>query len=133
MTDAPRPTLRIDKWLWFARFFKTRGLAAKTVSGGHLRVNGVPVAKPAYGVGAGDTLTFPQGNRIRVVTLLDIGTRRGPAPEAQALYEDRSPPPPEPTPKAPAYDKGGRPTKKDRRTLDAAADRRLKDPDGWSS
>lgn len=128
-----RPTLRIDKWLWFARFFKTRGLAAKVLASGHVRLNGTPVAKASVAVGAGDTLTFPQGKRIRVVTILDIGTRRGPAPEAQALYEDRSPPPPEPTDKAPAFDKGGRPTKKDRRTLDAATDRRLKDGGGWSS
>ncbi|MBV0914098.1 RNA-binding S4 domain-containing protein [Anianabacter salinae] len=133
MADTSRPTLRIDKWLWFARFFKTRGLATKLVAGGHVRVNGTPIAKASHAVGAGDTLTFPQGRRVRVVHILDIGTRRGPAPEAQALYDDHSPAPPLPEPKAPAFDKGGRPTKKDRRALDSAADRRLNEDGGWSS
>ena len=118
MSDAARPTIRLDKWLWYARFFKTRGLASRVVAGGHVRVNSDRAAKPAVAVGPGDTLTFPQGRRIRVVRILDIGTRRGPAPEAQALYDDLTPPeaPPEGTPRAEA---GGRPTKRDRRRLDA--------------
>ena len=95
MTE-PRATIRLDKWLWYARFFKTRGLAAKTVSAGHVRVNAARVSKPAQAVGPGDTLTFPQAKRIRVVRILAPGTRRGPAPEAQALYEDLSPPAPPP-------------------------------------
>ncbi|KMW58067.1 Ribosome-associated heat shock protein [Candidatus Rhodobacter oscarellae] len=119
--NESRATIRVDKWLWYARFFKTRGLAAKLVSGGHLRVNSNRIAKAAHAIGAGDTLTFPQGNRIRVVTVLDLGTRRGPAPEAQALYDDLTPAP-EPAPEArPARierDSGGRPTKKERRALD---------------
>lgn len=126
MTDpaAPRPTIRLDKWLWYARFFKSRGLASKTVSAGHVRVNGTRTAKPAHSVAVGDTLTFAQARQIRVVRVVDIGTRRGPAPEAQALYDDLSPPP-EPAaadraPAPPRYDKGGRPTKKDRRRGDAA-------------
>lgn len=118
MTE-PRATIRLDKWLWYARFFKTRGLASKTVSAGHVRVNAARVSKPAQAVGAGDTLTFPQGKRIRVVRILAPGTRRGPATEAQALYDDLSPAP-DPTPPAPKYDRGGRPTKKDRRKADAA-------------
>jgi len=115
----PRPTLRLDKWLWHARFFKTRSLAAKTVSSGHVRVNGVHAAKPAHMVGPEDTLTFPQAKQVRVVTILDIGTRRGPAPEAQALYDDLTPPPPPKTivPPMPRYEGKGRPTKKDRRNL----------------
>lgn len=123
MTD-PRQTIRIDKWLWFARFFKTRGTAAKLVAGGHVRVNSEKVAKPAHAVGEGDTLTFPQGNRIRVVRLVSTGLRRGPAPEAQALYEDLTPeqkivPPPVKT------EGKGRPTKKDRRDMRLSRDRPL--------
>lgn len=107
----------MDKWLWQARFFKTRSLAAKTVSGGHVRLNARPMSKPAHAVGVGDVLTFAAGDRVRVVRLLSLGTRRGPAPEAQTLYEDLSPPPPPPDPGAPQGG-GPRPTKKDRRALD---------------
>ena len=110
--------LRIDKWLWHARFFKTRSLAAKLVSGGKLRVNGQPVAKPAFAVGAGDVLTFAQGREVRVIRVLALGERRGPAPEAQALYDDLDPPKPrEAAPAAPRYEGKGRPTKRDRRAL----------------
>lgn len=118
MTEAATgERLRIDKWLWQARFFKTRSLAAKVVSGGHLRVNGDKIDKPARNVGPDDVLTFAQGREIRVVRILAIGTRRGPAPEAQALYEDLSPPKAD-VPKNPRYDGKGRPTKKDRRQID---------------
>jgi len=105
---------RVDKWLWHARFFKTRGLAAKLVTGGHLRVNGNRIAKASVMVGAGDTLTFPQARRVRVIQIAAIGTRRGPAPEAQALYLDLTPPEEKPTPTA-QIERKGRPTKKDRR------------------
>lgn len=84
--------IRLDKWLWQARFFKSRSLAAGVVAAGHLRVNGQPVDKPAHAVAPGEVLTFAQGERIRVVRILAIGTRRGPAPEAQALYADLAPP-----------------------------------------
>ena len=87
--DAGR--MRVDKWLWFARFFKTRGLAADLVSGGRLRLNGSRIVKPAHAVGPGDVLTFPQGSRIRVVRVLAPALRRGPAAEAQALYQDLAP------------------------------------------
>ena len=109
-------TIRLDKWLWQARFFKSRSLAAGLVSAGKVRVDGTPVSKPARAVKAGDVLTFPQAEQVRVVKILGLGTRRGPAPEAQALYEDMSP---EPVPRlgAPRYDKGGRPTGKDRRDM----------------
>ena len=109
-----RATMRADKWLWHARFFKTRGLATKLISAGHLRVNGEKVHKPAHSVGPGDALTFVQGRRVRVVTVLALSTRRGPAPEAQALYEDLSPPA-DPAPRAPRYEGKGRPSGKDRR------------------
>ena len=113
----PRPTMRIDKWLWQARFFKTRGLSAKLITGGHCRVNGDKVSKAAYSVGPEDVLTFPQGNRIRVIRITGIGTRRGPATEAQTLYEDLSPKQEE-RPAEPRSEGKGRPTKKDRRKLD---------------
>ncbi|MEY4871449.1 MAG: hypothetical protein RLZZ563_779 [Pseudomonadota bacterium] len=83
-----RATIRLDKWLWQARFFRTRALAAEVAEDGHLRINGMPTRKAGAGVGAGDVLTFPQGNRIRLVRILDIGLRRGPATEAQSLYLD---------------------------------------------
>ena len=113
----PQPSIRLDKWLWFARFFKTRSLAARTVAQGGVRVNGSRVSKPSATVRTGDLLTFSQGDRTRVVAILGTGERRGPAPEAQALYHDRSPPAPPKAPPNPRYDKGGRPTKKDRRTM----------------
>lgn len=116
MSD-PRPKMRVDKWLWQARFFKTRGLSAKLVTGAHCRVNGEKISKAAYSVSPDDVLTFPQGDRIRVVRILDIGTRRGPAPEAQTLYEDLSPKQ-EDRPAEPKAEGNGRPTKKDRRKLD---------------
>ena len=85
---AQRPSLRVDKWLWQARFFKSRALAADLAEGGHLRINGQPTRKPGHGVGVGDVLTFPQANRIRVIRVTALGYRRGPADEAQRLYDD---------------------------------------------
>lgn len=115
MSEAVQVGIRIDKWLWQARFFKTRTLAATLVSAGKLRLNGAHLSKPAKLVGAGDVLTFPQGDQIRVVKVLDCGTRRGPAPEAQQLYEDLTPPAAEKPPQNPRFDGKGRPSKKDRR------------------
>jgi ribosome-associated heat shock protein Hsp15 len=80
--------LRLDKWLWQARFFKTRPLAAELAEKGRIRINRVPVNKPHYRLRPGDVLTFPQGRTIRVVRVLALGSRRGPASEAQTLYED---------------------------------------------
>lgn len=90
-TPAARETIRLDKWLWQARFFKTRGLATREVQAGHVRVNSVHAKKPSHAVGPGDTLTFVQAGRVRVIRLLAIGIRRGPAAEAIALYEDLAP------------------------------------------
>ena len=123
---------RIDKWLWHARFFKTRTLASKLCNGGKLRVNSDPIAKAHYRVRRGDVLTFPQGGRIRVVEVRGFGVRRGPAAEAQALYEDLAPPAPRPASAeagqdgAPARSEpaahreagAGRPTKAERRAID---------------
>jgi ribosome-associated heat shock protein Hsp15 len=117
-----RDTVRLDKWLWHARFFKSRSISAGVISAGHVRVNGAPAPKPARAVGQGDVLTFSQERQVRVVKIIACGTRRGPAPEAQALYADMSPPV-EKTPANPRFDGGGRPTGKDRRDLMAAKGR----------
>ncbi|RYH06948.1 RNA-binding S4 domain-containing protein [Tropicimonas sp. IMCC6043] len=114
--DGAAASIRVDKWLWHARFFKTRSLAARQVSEGHVRVNSVKISKPARSVAPGDVLTFPQADTIRVVRILALGTRRGPAPEAQALYEDLSPPEAQPR-QRPLARGGPRPTKKERRRL----------------
>ena len=84
----PRDTIRLDKWLWHARFYKTRSLATAEVAAGHVRVNGTRTQKPACAVGAGDTLTFPQGAAIRLIRIVQTAPRRGSAPEAQQLYLD---------------------------------------------
>ena len=80
--------IRLDKWLWHARLCKTRALAAKLVSGGHVRVNGQRASRPGRRVGPGDTLTLVQHGHVRVLHILAPGTRRGPAPEARALYDE---------------------------------------------
>lgn len=123
--NGARDTLRVDKWLWHARFFKSRSLAHAMVAAGRLRVNSQPIAKPHHPVRPGDVLTFPQGRRIRVIEIAAIGKRRGPATEAQALYADLAPPEPRrksdaaPDPRPARRERGsGRPTKKDRREID---------------
>lgn len=77
----------MDKWLWRARFFKTRALAAKTASGG-LRINGARTDKPHAMVRPGDTLTFVQAKQVRLIRVAALGERRGPASEAATLYVD---------------------------------------------
>lgn len=87
MEDSTVNSLRIDRWLWCARFFKTRTLAADAVKGGHVRVNGQRV-KPARDVKVGDTLLIAQGHTEREIEVLAIPVRRGPAPEAAACYAE---------------------------------------------
>ena len=84
--------LRLDKWLWQARFFKTRALAAQLIGKRRLRINQAIVTKAHHRIRPGDVLTFPQGKAVRVVRVLDLGSRRGPASEAQTLYEDLTAP-----------------------------------------
>ena len=86
-----QPRLRVDKWLWQARFFKSRHIAADMVERGRLRLNGNRMGKPGHAVTIGDVLTFPQGDRIRVVKVTALGHRRGPAEEAADLYDDLDP------------------------------------------
>jgi ribosome-associated heat shock protein Hsp15 len=118
---------RVDQWLWYARFFKTRTLAAKTLEAGKVRINGERVSKIGQAVRADDVLTFPQGRRVRVIQVCGIGTRRGPAPEAATLYLDLAPPEDRATTTekassdlgVPQREPGsGRPTKADRRAMD---------------
>ena len=89
--SAPEPAsegLRLDKWLWQARFFKTRALAAQLVGKRRVRINQAIVTKAHHRIRPGDVLTFPQGAVVRVVRVVDLGSRRGPAREAQSLYEE---------------------------------------------
>ena len=80
---------RLDKWLWHARFFKTRRLATQFVAAGKVRVNGRKQSRAAANVKIGDVLVFARGGRIRVIEIAAMSERRGPATEAQNLYIDR--------------------------------------------
>ena len=120
MSDEATPSIRVDKWLWYARFLKSRSLASRFVSDGNLRIDGERSAKPSRSVKPGDVLTFPQGSHIRVIKIVEIGVRRGPAPEAQALYEDLSPP--EREARVEEVRAGPRPTKRDRRDMERYRD-----------
>ena len=119
--------LRIDKWLWYARFFKSRAIASRMVASGRLRINGESISKPHRTVLPEMVLVFPQGETIRTIKVLELATKRGPAIEAQKLYEDLDPPQPKNKdkdrlviPKFEVRDTGsGRPTKRDRRLNDA--------------
>ncbi len=79
--------VRIDKWLWAARFFKTRALASKAVSGGHIALNGHKI-KPARAVQVGDLLSIRKGFVSYTVTVLGVSEHRGPAVIARTLYEE---------------------------------------------
>ena len=79
--------VRLDKWLWAARFFKTRALASEAISGGHVHLNGNRV-KPARAVNVGDLLSIRKGEIEFQIEVLALSTRRGPAREAVALYEE---------------------------------------------
>ena len=123
-SEAAVPGQRVDKWLWYARFFKSRSLASRLCKGRKLRINRRVVEKASASVKVGDIVTFPQGNQIRAVQILEIGVRRGPASEAQLLYENLTPPlaasrGSSAKNEAAERVKGtGRPTKSDRRALD---------------
>lgn len=128
MTDPASDSaarLRLDKWLWYARFFKTRSLAARACAAGRMRINREVVAKSHATVKHGDVVTFPQGPMIRVIEIIALGERRGPAPEARVLYNDLAPRPspdhgerPKSLPSVAARDQGaGRPTKADHRAI----------------
>jgi ribosome-associated heat shock protein Hsp15 len=87
-------SLRLDKWLWFARFAKTRSLAAKLCVEGGVIVGGAPVLKPGHALRVGDVLTLRQGRVLRHVIVLALGERRGPPAEARLLYSEPEAPQP---------------------------------------
>lgn len=126
---GPGETLRkerLDRFLFFSRAVKSRTLAQKLIEAGAVRVNSERTARTDHRVGAGDVLTMSVRDRILVWRILDPGTRRGPASEAQGLYEDISPPSLPKAERSP-YEAAiaerpsgaGRPTKKERRDTDA--------------
>lgn len=125
MTGETPDNPRLDKWLWYARFFKSRTLATRLCASGRLRVNGSIVKKAHYVLKPGDVLTFPKGPHIRVIRVMAMGTRRGPAAEARTLYDDLEPPQPLDSVISATKDKvaerergSGRPTKVQRRATD---------------
>ncbi|MFT6590054.1 MAG: ribosome-associated heat shock protein Hsp15 [Rhodoferax sp.] len=125
--------LRIDKWLWAARFYKTRSLASDEIVKGRVQVNGL-VAKPAREVKAGDSVLMRQGLVTRAVTVLGLSAQRGPAPVAQLLYVETAESVQQ---RAQAVEQRrmgsepaqslehGRPTKRDRRNIEKAWDASL--------
>jgi ribosome-associated heat shock protein Hsp15 len=132
MLGISEEPVRVDKWLWAARFFKTRGLASEAVDGGHVEVNGKRV-KPSKDVRPGDALEIVKGPLRFSVVVRGTAERRGPASLAVQLYEE--------TPESrtareraaeerryagppPGADRTARPTKRDRRRLEAARGRR---------
>ena len=123
----PAGAQRIDRWLWCARFFKTRALAARFVNAGEVRISRpyetVRAGKASTLIRPGDTLVFTRHERLRVIEICASASRRGPACEAATLYEDPSPPPPPTASKTIApfarTPGAGRPTKRERRALDA--------------
>jgi ribosome-associated heat shock protein Hsp15 len=123
---APSTRTRIDSWLWAARFYKTRSLASEAVKGGGVRVDGQRV-KPSREVGAGDRIEITIGQTRRAVVVLGVARRRGPAKEAELLYEETAESRAERERLAaerrlaqpPGADLGERPTKRDRRRFDA--------------
>jgi ribosome-associated heat shock protein Hsp15 len=84
--------VRVDKWLWFARFAKTRSLAARLCNEGGVSLAGVPVLKPGHPLHVGDRLAIRHGRALRRVVVLALGERRGPAAEARLLYDEVEPP-----------------------------------------
>lgn len=131
---APAGTQRLDKWLWFARFVKTRTLASDLVAAGKVRVNKARVDKPAQPVRPGDVLTISLNRRVLLVRVTAIAERRGPSAAAHELYEQLTPEgdaikplaPSQPSASRPPADISpadrpagtGRPTKKERREID---------------
>ncbi len=112
--------LRIDKWLWRARFFKSRTLAAQAVNKRKVRVNRQIVDKSHTTIQLGDVITFVLGQNVLVVEVLELGVRRGPATEARSLYRNLDLPAKNfPSVSTGAREKGrGRPTKSERRAVD---------------
>ncbi len=114
---------RIDRWLWHARLVRTRTLAAELAESGRVRLNGGRVTASSRAVKIGDVLTVVLSGSVKILKVEGLSERRGGAPDAQALYEDLSPPPlPREQAAKPAIAQrepgSGRPTKQERRALD---------------
>jgi ribosome-associated heat shock protein Hsp15 len=113
--------VRLDRWLWAARLYKSRSLAQAACAGGKVDVNG-QAGKPSRPVRVGDRLRLTMGEWRRELIVRGLGERRGPATEARALYEDLSPPPPPRSQRLrPSILRAaglGRPTKRERRLVD---------------
>lgn len=138
--SAPTSGQRLDKWLWFARVVKSRTLATGLVTSGKVRVNRQRVDKPAHALKVGDVVTVSVGRNVRVLKFVAPGVRRGPASEAQGLFEELTPLAPSPnsgarhreadaasdhvSPQAERCAGDGRPTKRDRRLIDQLRGRR---------
>ena len=111
-------------WLTLrARFMRARADCVRFVAGGLVRINRLPTDKPHARLRVGDVITFPLRDDVRVVEVLALSRRRGPAPEARLLYEDLDPPQPtlsaaKDPPVAAREDGAGRPTKRERRAID---------------
>ena len=137
---GPAQSQRLDQWLWFARLTKSRTLAQALIGRGKVRINRLKVDRPSQAVIPGDVLTLSSGPRVRVFAIKVIGTRRGPAVEAAALYEELTPAP-DRTKSTPAEKSAGealpltelaaavrpvgagRPTKRERRATERLKDR----------
>lgn len=124
-TAEPIRKERLDRFLFFSRALKSRTLAQKVIETGAIRINSERTIRSDHKVGAGDVLTMTLHERIVIWRILDCGTRRGPAAEAQGLYEDLSPPAlpraersPYEAAIAPRDEGAGRPTKRERRLTD---------------
>jgi ribosomal 50S subunit-recycling heat shock protein len=110
---------RIDKWLFFARFVKSRTLAGSLAVNGHVKINDKASTGADNSVRVGDMLVIRLGERVVTCRVLGLGIRRGPAPEAQLLYEDLTPETAAVSPGVAQRDAGsGRPEKKERRAME---------------
>ena len=138
-TTAPR--VRLDKWLWAARFYKTRSLSSDEIDKGRVKLNGAPV-KPSRDVKVGDVLELRIGHEARTVVVRSLSAVRGPAPAAALLYEETADSlqqrqaaaeqrrlAPEPAHSQPL----GRPTKRDRRNIDGLREAPREWNDRWSA
>ena len=115
--------IRLDTWLWYARFYKSRSLSSKAILTGKVRVNSIKIIKPASKVKIKDVLTINHVKLVRIIEVQSLGARRGPASEAQKLYKDLLEDATDASnikyvSEEPKKDTNKRPTKKDRRILD---------------
>ena len=128
-SEGAASTQRLDKWLWFARVMKSRTAAAQLVEDGKVRINRTRAAKPSQTVRVGDVLTIGLRGRVQILKVLAPGARRGPPPEARLLYETIANPDAKSQGSAPIAQReagDARPTKRDRRLMEAFIGRKLK-------